>query len=68
MQKVIQRERIDQELRNGLWSGVKACIWDNWSAPDFYGDTSDNSQSVESVVETIWLHLFKLPIDTIPSF
>lgn len=36
--------------------------------PDFYGDTSDNSQSVENVVEAIWLHLFKLPIDTIPGF
>jgi hypothetical protein len=68
LQKAIQRERIDKELRNRLWSGIKATIWDNWSGRDVYGNISQDSLCILKIVETIWMHHFKLPTDTIPGY
>lgn len=66
--KALQREKIDDELRNRLWSALKLCIWDHWSPPDFYEGRSEASRMVEFVVQATWLHYFKKPIDTIPDF
>lgn len=68
LQKSLQREAIDDELRNRLWSAVKLSILDNWSPRDALGCQHECSQIVEHLVQLIWLHHFKAPIDTIPSF
>lgn len=64
-QKALQRESIDEELRNRLWSGLKIVVWDNWflSHP-----TSESAKRVELLVKLIWANYFKLPIDTVPAF
>jgi len=67
-QKALQIESIDQELRNRLWSGIKLALWDHWSPRDFYGFPTVDSERVELIVKWIWLHYFKLPVDTLPSF
>ena len=66
--KAIQRESIDEDLRNRLWSGLKLVLWDNWHNPDLLGSRDDSTKRVESLVRDIWLHHFKLPIDTMPAF
>jgi len=68
LQKSLQRESIDDELRNRLWSAVKLSIWDNWSPRAALGLQQPSAQQVEHLVSLIWLHHFKAPIDTIPSF
>jgi hypothetical protein len=66
-QKVIQRESIDEDLRNRLWSGLKLCVWDRWS-PSTYRYKDEDSKAVELLLQGLWLHYFKLPIDTLPEF
>lgn len=68
MEKAIQRERIDQELRNRLWSGIKRCVWDNWSDGNVYDPLPYDSERVLRIIEKIWLDHFKRPTDTIPDF
>lgn len=66
--KAIQRESIDEDLRNRLWSGLKIGLWDHWSPRDYSGFQDEDGKRVEFVVKLIWLHYFKLPIDTMPAF
>ena len=68
VQKAIQREAIDDELRNRLWSALKLAVFDNWSPRDLYGHQNSGCQKVDVLVRQYWLHYFKRPIDTIPSF
>ena len=35
--KAIQRESMDEDLRNSLWSGLNIGLWDHWSRPDHWG-------------------------------
>jgi hypothetical protein len=67
--KAIQRESIDDDLRNRLWSALKIDLWDHWSPRDkHYGFQDQGGKGVEVVVKLIWLHYFKQPVDTIPAF
>jgi len=68
IEKAVQREAIDDELKNRLWSALKVVIWDNWSPRDVMGYANRGSQQVEGIVRMVWLHYFKLPTDTIPPF
>ncbi len=67
-QKALQRESIDEDLRNRLWSGLKIVVWDRWSPPDRIGYQSEDGKQVELIIKLIWLDYFKLPVDTIPAF
>jgi AbiJ N-terminal domain 4 len=68
LHKSIQREAIDDDLRNRLWSALKMVIWDNYSPPDALGFMPDDSRRVLRLVREVWLHYFKAPVDTIPDF
>lgn len=68
MQKAVQREAIDDDLRNRLWSALKLVVWDNYSPRDALGYMHDDSRRLLRVVEAVWLHHFKAPVDTIPDF
>jgi len=60
--KALQRESIDDDLRNMLWSGLKIAIWDHWIG------TFEEARAVESIVREIWINYFKRPVDAIPAF
>jgi hypothetical protein len=65
LQKEFQRETIDDELKNRLWSALKIMVWDkNSGSSSHSGDVS----RIEMLLDTIWLHFFKFPVDTRPSF
>lgn len=66
--KTMQRESIDNDLRNRLWSGLKIGLWDHWSPPGYGGIKSNDAMWVELVVQRMWLHYFKLPVDRMPAF
>src|SRR5262245_52256168 len=68
VQKSIQRESIDDELRNRLLSALKIAVWDHWSPRDWSGYQEEAARKVEFLVRLFWLHYFKLPIDTLPAF
>jgi hypothetical protein len=68
LQKAIQRESMDDDLRNRLWSALKMALWDKWTAPFQYGYQDPESKEVEFLLEMAWLHFFKLPLDTQPAY
>lgn len=71
IEKAIQREAIDQGLRNVLWSVLKTTVWDEWDAePDHYSMRSRNpkARQVEIVVDQLWVHWFEEALDRVPRF
>lgn len=57
--KLAQRESIDDELRNSLWSLLTLFYWNSYRAPgsDMYGrsDHVDGS-NLKPLVASLWLH------------
>ncbi|MDH4556954.1 hypothetical protein E8F11_17580 [Pseudomonas sp. BN417] len=66
-QKLVQRESIDQELKNSLWSAVVLAVFDNVEFTYGYADRTDSS-NLSSLITCLWLHLFKKPVDRIPTY
>ncbi len=67
--KPIQRESIDDDLKNRLWSALQLSLWDHWSPNErFMGFQPEGGRKVEHVVRLCWLNYFKLPLDTLPEF
>lgn len=65
LKKEFQREAIDDELKNRLWSALKVIVWDQYLGDKAYSETI---KKVNVLLDRLWLHYFKLPIDTRPSF
>lgn len=69
--KLVQREELDDELRNSLWSVVTLFYWDTFRGPgdSMYGRTDYvRGSNLESLVIALWLHYFKMPIDTVDEY
>lgn len=65
LQKLFQKEAIDDELKNRLWSALKIVVWDRHIKDTYNGS---NSRQVDLLLDKLWLHFFKFAIDTRPSF
>ncbi len=69
--KAIQRESIDDELRNSLWSLLQIFYWNIYDKDrhSMYGraDYIDGS-NMQPLIKKLWLHYFKQPIDTIHKY
>lgn len=69
--KLAQRESMDEDLRNSLWSLLTLHYWNKYRAPTNYdfgrGDYVDGS-NMSPLVTCIWLHYFKKPVDTIDEY
>jgi len=65
VRKAIQRESVDIELRNLLWSTISIIfsLWESYA----YGWTS-NSEEINTLLRRYWLGFFKWPADTQPGF
>ena len=69
--KLVQREAMDDELRNSLWSVLTFMHWESYAAPgdSMYGRSDFvRGSNMESLVVPLWLHYFKKPIDTIDEY
>jgi len=62
LQKDLQIEDVDKELRNQLWSMLCIFFWDKWHSPSY------SSDKVEQLYYNIWLNYLKKPIDEKPFF
>ncbi len=65
LKKEFQRETIDDELKNRLWSALKVIVWDQYLGDKAYSETI---KKVDVLLDRLWLNYFKLPIDTRPAF
>jgi len=62
--KQLQIESLDDDLKNGLWNGLKLYVLDNLSKYKQYrNDTEFNDFCL-----LLWHLHYKLPIDTIPEY
>jgi hypothetical protein len=62
---------MDQDLRNSLWSVLTTFYWQKFNKPKWsYGDRVDyiSESNLDKLFEGLWLHYFKQPIDTIPTY
>jgi hypothetical protein len=62
--KQLQIDSVDEDLKNGLWNGVKIYALDKLEKYNLYGNGDNQFKIFCSIM---WHHLYKLPIDTIPE-
>src|SRR5438128_2663925 len=68
LQKEVQRESMDSELRNRLWSALQIAVWQKYSGPYVYGYQDPASKQIEALFDLLWLNHFKQPLDTAPPY
>lgn len=64
----IQLEAMDEPLRNGLWSVLKVYCWDHVHRDPMYGRgylTSNGNENLFRLCSSLWMDLFKKPLDTL---
>ena len=60
---------MDVELRGRLWTALAENIFKHWAPHDrFSGYQPDKGAAIDQMMDTLWVDLFKLPIDTKPHF
>lgn len=67
-QKIVQKESIDNDLRNGLWNVLTIYFWSAYRNPGIdylYEKNYIKGSNFENLVNQLWVHFFKKPIDTI---
>lgn len=65
LNKEFQRETMDDDLRNRLWSALRIIVWDKHLKNPSH---SVEYRQVENLLDVIWIHYLKTPIDERPSF
>lgn len=71
VEKAIQRESMDDELRNSLWSLIQGVYWDNYQCTRsaMYGRSDFvKGSNLNPLITKLWLNYFKQPIDTIHQY
>ncbi|MEC5344687.1 hypothetical protein ABRZ24_19010 [Brenneria populi] len=70
MQKAIQRESMDDELRISLWNITEILIWQQWNDDydDYYGTVPESNERITHIIRGLWFNYFKEPVDTMPPF
>lgn len=63
LEKVLQRDSLDEETRNRLWTVLKRFFWDKWSEHFQYDRAA---AQIESLLNSLWFRFFKEPSDTQP--
>lgn len=69
--KLVQREALDEDIRNKIWNVLKLQLWDHWEpVPDAYDMRSRSHEAlqIEQMLQYMWFHYFKKPLDVQPKF
>jgi len=64
----IQRESMDQDLRNTLWSALKMHYWDRIKGSHYSRGlhlTASQNAHLQALCQALWIGFFKAPIDTL---
>lgn len=65
----IQKESMDQDLKNSLWSVLKMHYWDTIRT-NIYGSACSLSElgneQLRILCQRLWFYFFKLPLDNLP--
>ena len=63
----LQVDRIDQGLRNRLWSVFDVAYFGQWSNSDHYNIPTPLAREVKAAMHKLWLTFYKEPSDTYPG-
>lgn len=61
----IQKDSIDQDLRNGLWDALHMFYWEGVKSKWL---SNTNNADMQILINRLWHSYFKKPIDTINDF
>jgi hypothetical protein len=64
--KIIQREEMDEELRNSLWNALTVIYWKFYQRPRSSAWSLVAGSNLEDIINSLWLDYFKKPLDKIP--
>ncbi len=71
VEKILQANSIDSELKNGLWNSLTIFYWDSYRSPtnEFMNQTGAIKRSnIEELIYLLWIHYFKKPVDSIEEY
>ena len=67
VREIIQIESMDEPLRNGLWSLLKVCCWDNVRVSSGiysgYYPSGYGNEEIKALCQGLWFNYFKKPLD-----
>ncbi|QPF31990.1 hypothetical protein H0S56_13410 [Acinetobacter lwoffii] len=66
VREIIQKENIDQDLKNGLWNAISECIFNAYSRPYLARGNIISGSNLESFFKLLFHSHFKKRIDQIP--
>lgn len=66
----IQKNDVDEELRNGLWNVFHVCLWSNikYNTRGLYDAATIRGSNLHLLFDQYWHSYFKRPLDTLPEF
>lgn len=64
LQKSMQIESLDVDLRNRLWSVIYSSIFEEYESPNPYGNRSQAAVICINIAKFVWTDYFKLQADT----
>lgn len=63
--KLVQRESIDDDLKNSLWNAVTLAYLQRVRFDDYHYNETESS-NLKDFMTLLWLHFFKQPVDQLP--
>ncbi|MCY1161976.1 hypothetical protein D9M71_21650 [compost metagenome] len=66
IREIIQKESMDDNLRNGIWSLFTIYLWNQVDYSSYQSHGNINTSNLKTLIIAYWLNFFKQPIDTIP--
>lgn len=66
LEKIFQRESVDEKLRTQLWNILKISIWDLFDSRNEQHDQT--SRKINHLVGRLWFHYFNKDLDDLPHF
>lgn len=66
IRNIIQKESMDESLRNGLWNIFDTCIWKKYNTKSHWSPSVESSNLFQ-LISLYWHHFFKQTLDSIPD-
>ena len=66
IREIIQKESMDDNLRNGIWSLFTIYLWNQVDYSSYQSHGNISTSNLKTLIIAYWLNFFKQPIDTIP--
>lgn len=66
LQKPLQLDGLDEELRNSLWNCLHICYWSHWEEYQYVW--TEESKALNTLAKVYYYHYFKVPIDSADKY